>query len=636
MCRIRKHEKNRYSLLCLFGLCLILGSFSCYQRSEDTVVVYPPHGKNGVAYSDTTLEELPSPDYQVTLKGTAGIPKAVFVYWAQQHQPGKPNDEENVSFVNFDCRGQVEVTVKVNAPVSAPTEKNVVIRPLKAEIKPVVDTQARTLTFKIDPDRKSRQRMLSVEVGGKKRPLFIFANPLQEDIPDKDSPDVYVFEPARGEDNIITQAKIDEVVRTKKVLFFKPGIHNIEHFQLKGDNITFYTAGGAVLRFRKKGLSGGRGHVTQISGNNLRFAGRGIIDTKRDTDALERHRWAGHVLLFKDGENVKIEGITIRHALGFCVVAQVCNNVHVSHVKALGSQDLVSNDGILMDGTKYALIENCFLSNHDDSLQVKAHYYAQTSTEQVTFRDNVVWCRGGMSMGVTWENWWGISDITWVDNTIIHHEGYGNGDLCVYTGNRGTVSNIRFENIVIEDTEFGGICIMAEEHPWSFWRDPRVKEFIPDADLSGDADKNWPFFKDIVFRNITIQHSRAFNSKYFPDPDTYGLGGWGYKLHIPVPEFESGHRIPSQSHYLGGIVFDHVKILDYYDGSEFSRYGFGKDHRAGELIPEHYLTDLTTDNWIVWEGANRTDSHSPEPSAEEKKERIKFWERQVNFIAPKN
>jgi len=191
-----------------------------------------------------------------------------------------------------------------------------------------------------------------------------------------------------------------------------------------------------------------------------------------------------------------------------------------------------------------------------------------------------------------------------------------------------------YRDRTLEDTDFGGICIMAEEHPWSFWHDPRVTEFIPEAELDGDPDKNWPIFKDIVFKNITIQHSQAFNSRYFPDPDIHGLSGWGGKLHIPTPEFESGHREPKQSHYFDGIIFDHVKILDYFDGGTFTRYGFGSDHKAGELIPEHYLSNLTTNNWIVWEGANRTDSHSPEPSLEEKMERIKFWEKQVKFITP--
>jgi len=621
----------RKILLFASGLCLSSCLNMPSQKPMDSVVVYPHHGKNGVAYAVEELEEKPSPDYEVLVKGIAGRVQPLFVYWAQQHTPGKPEDKENESFVNFDCRGEVEITIKVNRPVPVPNIGNVVIRPLKAEVRPSVDSVAGEIRFKIDPDRHPKQRMLSIEIGGIKRPLFVFANPPDDSAPDVNAPNVHVFEPAKGEDDIITQARLEAATESQNTLFFKPGIHNIEHFHLDKNDLTFNVAGGAVLRFRKQGVTGGRGNVMEFSGKNVRFLGRGIIDTKRDTEALPSYRVAGHVLEFKDSEGVTIDGVTIRHALGFCVVAAASTDVHVSHVKLLGSQDLVSNDGILMDGTKDALIENCFANNHDDSLEVKAHYYVKTSTERVIFRNNVIWSRGGMPMGVCWENWWDIRDVSWVDNTVIHHECYGNGDLCVYVGNRGTVSNIRFEDIDIEDTLFAGICIMAEEHPWSFWKDPRVKEHIPDVDLSGNPDSNWPFFKDIVFRNVTIRHSDAYNSGYFPDPDLHGLGGWGYKLHVPMPEFESGHIKPSLPHDLGGIVFDRVKILDYRDGSDFTRYGRGPDHRAGELIKEHYLTDLTTDNWIVWEGANRTAAHSPEPGPLEKMERIKFWESRIKF-----
>jgi hypothetical protein len=633
MISMKLGKKELILLLACLSLSALLNAQS--PPPQDSLVIYPHHGKNGIAYALPGLEEMPSPDYQVFVRGRAGILKPVFTYWAQQHKPGEPDEKEYESFAGFDCKGEVEVTVKLMGGAPSLTEKNVVIRPLKARVIPRIEPKARTIIFKINPDLDPKQKMLSVEIDGIRRPLYIFANPWQEAIPDTGSPEVHVFEPASGEDDIITQSNLDEITKTQTTLFFKPGIHNIDHFQLEKNGLTFYLAGGSVLRFRKKGLSGGPGTVIQLKSPGLKFMGRGIIDTKRDTEALEKHRCAGNILEINNSDRVKVEGIIIRHPLGFDVVAAACTNVEVSHVKLLGSQELVSNDGILMDGTKDALIEHCFANNHDDSLEVKAHYYVKSSTERVTFKDNVVWCRGGMSLGVTWENWWDISNITWIDNTILHHECYGNGDLCVYVGNRGTVSDIRFENIDIEDTQFAGICVLAEEHPWSFWKDPRVKEFIPDVDLSGDPQINWPFFKNIVFKNITIRYNPVYNSAYFPDPDTHGLGGWGCKLSIPVPEFEFGHRKPLRSHDLGGIVFDNVKILDYTDGADFPRYGNGQDHKAGALIKEHYLSDLTTDNWILWEGANRTESHSPEPDKIGKKERIQFWENRVKFITPK-
>ena len=119
---------------------------------------------------------------------------------------------EEASMVYFDFSGEVEVSVTFNnGPISKAR-----IRPLSYRIEPVV--KGNTLTFKLDQPRN-----LSVEVNGDIfHNLHLFANPLIENIPDKNDPDV---------------------------IFFGPGIHefNNEQFEVPS-NKTVYIDGGAILR----------------------------------------------------------------------------------------------------------------------------------------------------------------------------------------------------------------------------------------------------------------------------------------------------------------------------------------------------------------------------------------------------
>jgi hypothetical protein len=94
----------------------------------------------------------------------------------------------------------------------------------------------------------------------------------------------------------------------------------------------------------------------------------------------------------------------------------------------------------------------------------------------------------------------------------------------------------------------------------------------------------------------------------------------------------AGNIMPAQSHLIGDIVFENIKVFNYRDEAEFTRYGRGKDHKRGGLIKEHFLVDFTTDNWILWEGANRMKEHAAEPDIEGKRKRVEFWENKIKFI----
>ena len=131
--------------------------------SAGEVVVYP-------APKDEQL----STDYVVTAGG-----KEVDVYRARTLDPpfaGKRWDYGGpYSFANFDMAG--EVTVKITSKRSL---RDTIVRPASAGIVLTIEDD-HTLTLRLD-----RPRKLSIEPDGKKGPLLLFANPVEENPPKPD------------------------------------------------------------------------------------------------------------------------------------------------------------------------------------------------------------------------------------------------------------------------------------------------------------------------------------------------------------------------------------------------------------------------------------------------------------------
>lgn len=593
-----------------------------------------------------------SEDYRVTVTPQNGKPQDLITFAAHQHQPDTFNYESELeTFARWDFDGSAHVCIEVLNPNIK--VQNVCVRPRKAEIYPAVNPAQRTVEFDIDT-ANLKHRILSVEIDGIKRPCFLFTEPVQNDIPNLNGCSVYRVPASQNDNDVITQETFRAFYEAHDTIYFASGVYNMEYLAALGDNKTWYFEEGAVIRLRRPGEMKAHDHSKirngiTITGKNVRLLGRGILDGKADTDTLPKPLTCnGNVLCVQDAENVTVEGLIFTHSMGFCLVSLRSSEVLFDLIRMAGSQDLTSNDGILVDGSKNVTVRRCFANNHDDSLEVKTHHYTKTSTENVLFEDCVVWNRGGMCLAAAWENWWDIKNVTWRRISVIHHENYGNGALCVYTGNRGLIDNLLFEDIDVEETPFGGIAITVEQHPWSYWGRSDVAEILGET-LSDKPNDNWSYIGNLHFKNIEIGHTQGFDSEFYPKPkppgNGNGHGGRGYKLHVPVPEFSSNQTSVDRSHLVGTITFENVYIHTYRDAQTFSRFGRGEDHYAGRPIPGHYLTDLTTDNWILWEGVNpqlwelipgMTPEmvYTPKPDMAEHKARLEFWEKHVRFLAP--
>lgn len=383
-----------------------------------------------VTYPAPAEEQL-SADYQVTAGG-----KKVDVYTARVLDPpfaGKQWDFGGpYSFANFDVAGPVEV--RITSPRSL---KEAVLRPAAADVKTQL-LDDHTLVLSLPGPRK-----LSIEPEGKKGPLLLFANPLEESPPKPDAPGV---------------------------VYFGPGVHNPDRIELSSDQ-TLYLAGGAVVK---------AGILAQ--GDRIRICGRGILD---GSDWPWRKGPTPHVVSIR-GNDIEVSGITIRGASHWTVVPRHSRQVTVRNVKICGGR-VQNDDGINPCNSQDVLITDCFIRSDDDCVALKGLDFAEgnNNVERITVENCILWCdrarifllghesRAEFMRDITLRNLdiihytmtpfllepgeeMRLENIT-IDNVRIHGE--GQAELArlrpvvnQYMRNKvpGKIANVRFENVAIE------------------------------------------------------------------------------------------------------------------------------------------------------------------------------------------
>lgn len=243
------------------------------------------------------------------------------------------------SFANFDTSGEVEVRIKARRSL-----ENLVIRPEGKGVRQRLEG-TNTVVLTLPGPRK-----LSIEPEGKKGPLLLFANPMEESVPKAGDPGV---------------------------VYFGPGIHQAGRIVL-GGNQTLYLAGGAVVK-------GG----VEAFGENIRIRGRGILDSSD----YEWRKGPTPCVISLCGTNLDVSGITIRGASHWTIVPRNSRNVVVRGVKLCNSR-VQNDDGINPCNSRNVLITDCFIRSDDDCVAMKGldNSLANNHVEDITVENCVLWC----------------------------------------------------------------------------------------------------------------------------------------------------------------------------------------------------------------------------------------------------
>jgi len=446
-------------------LIFLLSPSFALQAAKDKIVVYPaPKGE--------TLNT----DYKVSVSG-----RSLPVYTAKIAANDKPYQFDGISdiknshkffdnaaFAYFDLEGKATVTVTI--PIEVASAK---ILPASAGIKPVI--KGRTITFSV-----SKPINLTIELNGVwVKSLHLFVNPIEVNPPEPNDPDV---------------------------IYFGPGIHEISRLEV-GDNKTVYLAGGAILRavidpkekYWVNSTDSMRNYPPSISlqGRNIKIRGRGILDASGCTTHARN-------LLFVKGRNIQIEGIILRDPSTWAVPIRQSDSVTVDNIKILGYR--ANSDGIDICNSRDVTVRNCFLRTMDDLVVVKADK-DQGHVAGILVTGCILWNQLAHALSIGAELRDNVDDVLFKDCDIIRDKGR-EWSLRVYQCDAGLVSNVRFEDIRIEESH-KFISLWIGKAIWS-------------------RDKDYGNIKNIVFKNITASGDPLTITLQGHD-DLHGINGVSFE-----------------------------------------------------------------------------------------------------------
>lgn len=413
--------------------------------------------------------ETPSTDYEVTVNGTP-----LFVWTARVREQIDKSSKlwthkfggaaESASFVLFDFNGTVAINVKPKRPFRTAT-----LHPVRCGIKP-------TIADGVIHFQMSRPSPLTLMLDGQdERPLHLFANSPETDIPQKGDPNV---------------------------IYFGPGVHEIHGLEVHSGQ-TVYVAGGAIVKARLRDGETGTyserhkiqtypGGMLQVKdAGHVRICGRGILDC----GLIPHLGW--QMIQIANSHDIRVSGITLRDAPNWNIRIYRSHDVTVEGVRIISGR--INSDGINSVNSVDVRIRGCFVRNHDDSIAVKASS-PDGECARITAEDCVIWNDWGYALGVTYETRAPIHDILFRNCAIIFVRHWAMG---IHVVDAGTVNKVRFEDIDVED-----LALAARR----FGDKPLLIRLDVTKDVwATDAERG--HIRDITFRNISLTGKLLPNSE---------------------------------------------------------------------------------------------------------------------------
>ena len=361
-----------------------------------------------------------SPDYAVRVEGQEVPVYVARVACAEPARRWKAMDDktnsadyfQTAAFASFDMQGPV--TVSVTCPA---TIQSVKLLPSSLNLTPVVQGKTLRLTL-------AQPSPVTVEVNGNwVGALHLFANPPETGAPKPGDPNV---------------------------LYFGPGIHEVSHLVVTNGQ-TVYVAGGAVVRgvirpdepFGISGYSGLRTYPPTFSlqGTNIAFRGRGIVDGSRCPTHARN-------LLSVRGRDIVVEGVILRDSSTWTIPIRQSDRVTVRNVKLLGYR--ANSDGIDICNSRDVTVERCFIRTLDDLIVVKTDQ-RQGAARRIVARECVLWNEVAHALSIGAELRESVEDVRFSNCDVIHDKGR-EWTLRVYHCDSARISNVRFENLRIEES----------------------------------------------------------------------------------------------------------------------------------------------------------------------------------------
>ena len=404
---------------------------------------------------------LASPFYEVTLsQGTTSIEAPVMFSAAQKRDS---NPHADTSWAAFAFEGSVTVTIR--RPSGHVTSARVL--PTHRGIVPHVSSDG-TVSFTLN-----KPGQFAIELDGQleAHPLLVFADPPEQNIPDRNNPDVR---------------------------WFDPGLHNL------GPEIQLVSAG-EILYFAPGSLVYGRFKGTDA--DNVRICGRGILaGTIYPPNPPDTYTVPHLFELSGTSHNTRVEGITFLDSPHYNLLLRG-DRCTVQNIKMIGWW--YGTDGVGVGAN--SLVENSFFKVNDDTFKLYR--------DDMVVRDCTIWqMENGMPFQLSWNLNQDASRIRVSDCDVIRVEHFREANNRAVFGSihggSGNLSDYVFENIRVEGPIFRLVKLTALLTKWS--RAPTAGTIssltFRHIDVEGPVAKPNEIksfeatgrFEDITFQNLTI------------------------------------------------------------------------------------------------------------------------------------
>ncbi len=243
-------------------------------------------------------------------------------------------------FCYFDFEGEVDVLVKSTKPFTHEENKKI----YRGEVLP----QSIKLTSKTAHEMRFKQNKpfkAMILRDGRKLPLFIFGNPLEKNIPNKNDPNV---------------------------IYLEAGVHILDKLVLK-DNQTLYLEGGAVLKTV----------ISAKKAKNITIRGRGIVSSEN------YEKYQARNISFVECKNIRISDVIFKDSMSWHLEFFSCEDIIVDNLKICGSRTL-EDDGIDVCSSKNVIIKNTFIRVQDDCVPIKG-FGDKNPVENVLVENCILW-----------------------------------------------------------------------------------------------------------------------------------------------------------------------------------------------------------------------------------------------------
>lgn len=445
--------RTKDQLIAFFAAILLLSA--CAQTSTST---------GQVETYEYSPEITPSLLYEVKVNG-----KKQLVY---------PTPEPHICA--FGCDAEVEVEIRSQA-----TEiESAVVRPINKDYS--VTLQDNIVKIRLRPYDKA-----VVELNGsEENPLFIFANPLENEKPSKEDPSVKYFESGK---------------------VYNTGLINLE------SGNTLFIEGGAVVN----------GCIDLREKDNVTIDGCGILNCyPADSRGI-------FVLRCK---NFTLKNIIQINKDNWTTFFAECEALRADNYKAVASisEKGAENDAFDILGCRDVQVRHGFSYCHDDAFCIKCRKWDFGGpSSDILIEDCIAWnCMRGNCFEFGYELQEDASRITFRNIWSIHSAGnpeaFRRGAIGLHNGAAGNISNVLYENVWLEDPKEHGIHMIIMDSGYNIgtgvtwspgrisnvtFRNVHIERRPPQGNLIQGYDSLEHMIKGVRFEGLWIEGQRILSAE---------------------------------------------------------------------------------------------------------------------------